>query len=159
MIVVLSNYTDGARMLAAKLHHLVFGANEENIPLATKYDFNFNKGRYLSEVKKDYEASIEYFDKNIYGLETHLPSLFSAARSRIFGNIEVKNGIELLKKYMRLNPDASRGTQAAVWWLSGKGYEQLNDRDKAIDCFNRSLKIKPDFSRAIESLKQVTGEK
>jgi len=158
MIIVLSNYTDGARVLAAKLHHLVFGADEDSVPLATEYDYRFRAGRYLSEVKKDYSASIEYFDKNIHGPEPHLPSLFSAARSRILGNIEVEKAIELLREYMVLNPGASKGTQAAVWWLSGKGYEQLNDRDKAIDCFERSLEIKPDFSRAMESLEQITGE-
>ena len=64
MVIVLSNYTDGANVLAAKLHHLVFSADEKNIPLATEYDYNFRKGRYLSEFKKDYKASIEYFDKN-----------------------------------------------------------------------------------------------
>ena len=159
MIIVLSNYTDGAGMLAAKLRHLVFGADEDNIPLATEYDYNFNKGRYLSEVKKDYRASVEYFDKNIRGPEPHLPSLFSAARSRILGDFEVEEAIELLKEYMELNPGASRGTQAAVWWLSGEGYRKLNDRDRAIDCFKRSLEIKPDLGRAKGSLEQINVEK
>ena len=115
MVIVLSNYTDGAGMVAAKLRHLVIDPDNKNIPLATKYDFNFQKGRYLGEVKKDYKASIEYLDKNITGPEPHLPSLFGAARSRIFGNTEVEKGIELLKKYIELNPGASIGTQAAVW--------------------------------------------
>lgn len=158
MVIVLSNYTNGAGILAAKLHHLVFGADEKNIPLATEYDHNFQRGRYLGEVKKDYKASVEYLDKNISGPNPHLPSLFSAARSRIFGNIEVEKALVLLQQYMELNPGASKGTQSAVWWLSGKGYEQLNETEKAIDCYQKSLEINPDFSRAKESLKQISGE-
>lgn len=159
MIVVLSNYTDGASMVAAKVNHLLFGADEKNIPLATKYDFNFQKGRYLGEVKKNYKASIEYLDKNISGPNPHLPSLFGAARSRIFGNMEVEKAIELLKRYLVLRPEASQSTQSAVWWLSGKGYEQLKETQKAIECYRKSLEISPDFERAKESLRQLTGKK
>ncbi|MBN1272898.1 MAG: serine hydrolase [Candidatus Aminicenantes bacterium] len=159
MIIVLSNYTDGAGMVAAKVNHLLFGANEKNIPLATKYDFNFQKGRYLGEVKKDYRASIEYLDKNISGPDPHLPSLFGAARSRIFGNIEVEKAIELLRQYLALNPQASPNTQAAVWWLTGQGYEKLNKIQKARECYRKSLKISPDFQRAEKSLRQLTDKK
>jgi CubicO group peptidase (beta-lactamase class C family) len=159
MIIVLSNYTDGASMVAAKVNHLLFGANEKNIPLATKYDFNFQKGRYLGEVKKDYKASIEYLDKNISGPDPHLPSLFGAARSRIFGNIEVEKAIELLRQYLALRPQASPNTQSAVWWLTGHGYERLKETQKAEECYRKSLEISPDFERAKESLKQLTRKK
>jgi tetratricopeptide (TPR) repeat protein len=159
MVLVLSNYTEGGKVLAAKLHHLVFGADERNIPLATKYDENFRKGRYLGEVKKDYRASIEYFDKNIAGTDPHLPSLFGAARSRIFGNIEVAKGIDLLRRYLELNPTASTGTLAAVWWLSGQGYEKLGDMTKAAECYRKSLSISPDFGRAKDSLRKLTAGK
>ena len=159
MIVVLSNYTDGASLVAAKVNHLLFGADEKNIPLATKYDFNFQKGRYLGEVKKDYKASIEYLDKNISGPIPHFPSLFGAARSRIFGNIEVEKAIELLQQYLEFRHEASIGTQAAVWWLTGKGYEQLNETKKAIECYRKSLEISPDFKRAKESLRHLTEKK
>jgi CubicO group peptidase (beta-lactamase class C family) len=159
MIIVLSNYTDGASMVAAKVNHLLFGANEKNIPLATKYDFNFQKGRYLGEVKKDYKASIEYLDKNISGPDPHLPSLFGTARSRIFGNIEVEKAIELLRQYLALRPQASPNTQSAVWWLTGQGYERLNESQKAVECYRKSLEISPDFERAKESLEQLTRKK
>jgi len=159
VVIVLSNYTEGGTLLAAKLHHLVLGADENKIPLATKYDYDFKKGRYLGEVVKDYKASIVYLDKNIKGPEPHLPSLFGAARSRIFGNIEVEEGIELLQRYLTLNPQASPRTEAAVWWLTGKGYEQLKNTEKAVECYKKSLKIDPDFIRAKESLQQLTEEK
>jgi CubicO group peptidase (beta-lactamase class C family) len=159
LIVVLSNYTDGASMVAAKVNHLLFGADEKNIPLATKYDFNFQKGRYLGEVKKDYKASIEYLDKNISSPHPHLPSLFGAARSRIFGNIEVEKAIELLRQYLALRPQASHNTRSAVWWLTGQGYERLKETQKAIECYRKSLEISPDFERAKESLRQLTPKK
>ena len=165
MIIVASNciiessYNKAGIILPAKIKALVFKEGKTNIPLATQYDYNFQKGRYLSEVEKDYQASIELLDKNIRGPNPHLPSLFLAARSRIFGNIEVEKAIELLQQYMKLNPEASNSTQAAVWWLSGKGYEQLNDPEKAIDCYKKNLKVNPEFNRAKESLNQLTGEK
>ena len=159
MIIVLSNYTDGASMVAAKVNHLLFGADEKNIPLATRYDFNFRKGRYLGEVKKDYKASIEYLDKNISGPHRHLPSLFGAARSRIFGNIEVEKAIELLRQYLVLRPGASHNTQSAVWWLTGQGYERLKETQKAMECYKKSLEISPDFERAKESLRKLTHKK
>jgi tetratricopeptide (TPR) repeat protein len=146
-------------MVAAKVNHLLFGADEKNIPLATKYDFNFQKGRYLGEVKKDYKASIEYLDKNISGPDPHLPSLFGAARSRIFGNIEVEKAIGLLRQYLALRPQASPSTQSAVWWLTGQGYERLEETQKAEECYRKSLEITPDFERAKESLKQLSRKK
>jgi len=158
MVIMLSNYTEGGKLLAVKLHHLVFGADAKNIPLATKYDSNFEKGRYLGEVKKDYKASIKYLDRNISGPNPHLPSLYSAARSRIFGNIEVEKAIELLQQYLELRPQASHRTQSAVWWLSGKGYEQLKNKNKAVECYKKSLEITPDFKRAEESLNRLTGK-
>lgn len=159
MIIVLSNTTEGGTLLAAKLRHLVFGAQEDKIPLATKYDENFEKGRYLSEVNKDYKASIGYLDKNITGQEPHLPSLFCAARARIFGNIEVGKGLDLLRRYLKLNPRASRRTQSAVWWLAGRGYEQLQNKKKARESYQKSLEITPGFKQAEEALKQLSGKK
>lgn len=158
-IIVLSNYTDGASRTAAKVNHLLFGADEKNIPLATAYDFNFQRGRYLGEVKKDYKASIDFFDKNISGPDPHLPSLFGAARSRIFGDIEVEKAIDLLRKYLALRPQASPNTQSAVWWLTGQAYERLNEIQKAIECYQKSLEISPAFERAKESLDQLIRKK
>ena len=127
--------------------------------LVTKYDFNFEKGRYLSEVKKDYKASLEWLDKNITGSEPHLPSLFLAARSRIYGNIEVEKAIGLLQQYLELNSQASDRTRSAVWWISGKGYEQLGSNLKAVECYKKCLDISPDFNQAKESLNQLKEKK
>jgi len=46
-----------------------------------------------------------------------------------------------------------------VWWLSGKGYEQLNDTKKAVECYQKSLEIDPDFKRAEESLQELIEKK
>ncbi|MBU1011807.1 MAG: beta-lactamase family protein [Bacteroidetes bacterium] len=159
LIIVISNYDGGANLIAAKINHLLFGASEKNIPLASKYDFNFEKGRYLSEVKKDYKAALEYLDKNISGSQPHLPSLFLAARSRILSGFEVEKAIGLLQRYIELNPQASKRTQSALWWLSGKGYEQLDSELKAIECYKKSLEISPDYNQAKESLIQLNEKK
>jgi|GEM_PF-4655637 len=153
MIVVLSNYTETAGKLAAKLRFLLF--SDSHVPLATRFDYNFEKGRYLGEVEKNYKTSIEYLDKNIVGAEPHLPSLFAAASSRIRGNIEIEKAISLLEKYLELNPGASKNTLTAVWWFKGQGYEKLRDFSRAADCYRKSLEISSDFDRAKNSLRDL----
>ena len=69
MIIVLSNYTETGLELAAKIKHLVFTGGKSNIPLATRYDYNFRKGRDLGEFLKQYKEAVKYLDKNIQGDE------------------------------------------------------------------------------------------
>jgi len=60
---------------------------------------------------------------------------------------------------MALNPEASNRTQAAVWWLKGQAYEQLDDNTEAIECYEKSLEIHPEFERARESLQKLNTGK
>ncbi len=153
VVIVLSNYTDNSGMMAAKLRFLLFGDNK--VPMATRYDYNFEKGRYLGEVKKDYRASIECLDRNITGPEPHLPSLFATASSRIRGKIEVEKAISLLERYLELNREASKNTVAAVWWFKGQGFELLEKFAKAVECYRKSLEFNPGFERARKALEEL----
>jgi len=159
MIIVLSNYTETGLELAAKIKHLMFSGGKSNIPLATQYDYNFRKGRDLGEFRKQYKEAVKYLDKNIHGEEPHLPSLFSAARARISGNFEVEKALTLLDKYLLLTKGKSNRTEAAVWWLKGKAYEQLGKREKAIESYETSLQSDPEFKRSKESLKKLKSKK
>jgi CubicO group peptidase (beta-lactamase class C family) len=158
MIIVLSNYTETGLELAAKIKHLVFTGGKSNIPVATQYDYNFRKGRDLGEFGKQYKKAVKYLDKNIQGDEPHLPSLYSAARARIFGKFEEKQALELLDRYLRIGKERSNRTKAAVWWLKGQAYEQLGNREKAIENYETSLKLDPKFSRSEESLKKLKSK-
>lgn len=155
MIIVLSNYTETGKELATKIKHLVFTDGKSNIPLATRYDFNFRKGRNLSEFHEQHKEAVKYLDKNIHGDEPHLPSLFAAARARIFGNFEVEQALILLDRYLLLAKGKSNRTEAAVWWLKGMAYEQLGNREKAIESYETSLKSDPEFKRSKDSLKKL----
>ena len=159
MIIVLSNYTEMGLELAAKIKQLVLAEGKSNIPLATKYDFNFKKGRNLSEFHKQYEEAVKYFDKNIIGDAPHMPSLFGTARARIFGQFEIKQALILLDRYLLLGKNKSNRTKAAVWWLKGQAYEQLDRRVKAIECYEMSLELHSEFKRAKESLQKLNPEK
>jgi CubicO group peptidase (beta-lactamase class C family) len=159
MIIVLSNYTETGLELAAKIKHMVFTGGQSNIPLATRYDYNFRKGRELGEFRKKYKESVKYLDKNIQGDEPHLPSLFGAARSRIFGNFEVEHALKLLDRYLRITKGKSKQTEAAVWWLKGQAYEKLGNREKAIESYERSLQSDPKFERSEESLRNLKLKK
>ena len=159
MIIVLSNYTESGLELAAKIKHLVFTGGKSNIPVATKYDYNFRKGRELGEFRKQYKEAVKYLDRNIQGDEPHLPSLFSAARARIFGNFEVEQALKLLDQYLRITKGQSKRTKAAVWWLKGQAYEKLGNREKAIESYETSLQSDPEFNRSEESLKKLRSKK
>jgi hypothetical protein len=43
--------------------------------------------------------------------------------------------------------------------LSGKGYEQLHEIPKALECYKKSLEFDPGFERASESLKRLADKK
>jgi CubicO group peptidase (beta-lactamase class C family) len=159
MIIVLSNYTETGLELAAKIKHMVFTGGKSNIPLATRYDYNFRKGRDLGEFRKQYKKAVKYLDKNIQGDDLHLPSLYSAARARIFGKFEEKKALELLDRYLRIGKGRSNRTKAAVWWLKGQAYEQLGNREKAIESYETSLQLDPDFKRSEESHKKLKSKK
>ena len=159
MIIVLSNYTETGLELAAKIKHMVFTGGKSNIPLATRYDYNFRKGRDLGEFRKQYKEAVKYLDKNIQGNQPHLPSLFSAARARIFGNFEVEQALKLLDRYLRITKGKSKRTEAAVWWLKGQAYEQLGNRENAIESYETSLQLDPEFERSVESLKKLKSKK
>jgi CubicO group peptidase (beta-lactamase class C family) len=159
MIIVLSNYTETGLELAAKIKHLVFTGGKSNIPLATRYDYNFRKGRDLGEFLKQYKEAVKYLDKNIQGDEPHLPSLFSSAHARIFGNFEIEQALKLLDRYLRITKGKSNRTEAAVWWLKGQAYEKLGNPEKAVESYKTSLQSDPEFKRSEESLKKLRSKK
>ena len=155
MIIVMSNYTETGLELAAKIRTLVFSEGRSNIPLSTKYDFNFKKGRKLSEFNEQHREAVVYLDKNIQGDTPHMPSLFAAARARISGQFEVERALELLDRYLLLGKGRSNHTKAAVWWLKGQALEQLHNNAEAIKCYETSLELSPEFERSIESLQKL----
>lgn len=157
MIIVLSNYTETGLELAQKIRKVVFTEGKNQIPLATKYDFNFKKGRNLSEFQKQHKEAVKYFDKNILGEAPHMPSLFATARARIFGQFEIEKAVLLLDRYLLLGKNKSNRTKAAVSWLKGQAYEQLDNRVKSIECYEMSLKLHSNFTRAKESLQKLNA--
>ena len=154
MIIVVSNYTEMSLELAAKIRALVFSEGKSSIPLPTEFDFNFKKGRELSEFHEQHREAVVYLDRNIQGNTPHMPSLFAAARARIAGQFEVERALELLDRYLLLGKGTSNHTKAAVWWLKGQALEQLHNIAEAIECYETSLELSPEFERANESLQK-----
>lgn len=138
---------------------ITFTGGNSNIPVATKYDYNFRKGRSLGEIRKQYKEAVKYLDKNIQGDEPHLPSLFLAARVLISGNFELEQALKLLDRYLRITKERSNRTEAAVWWLKGQAHENIGNREKAIKCYEASLRSDPEFGRAEDSLKKLRSKK
>ncbi len=159
MVIVMSNYTETGLELAAKIKQLVITGGKSTIPLATQYDFNFKKGRNLSEVHKRYREAVLYLDQNILADEPHMPSLFATAQARIRGQFEIDRALELLNRYLFLGEGQSNRTKAAVWWLKGQAYELLSDEAIAIECYEKSVFLHPEFDRAKKSLQKLKEKK
>lgn len=152
-IIVLSNYYGSpAFELANKIDSLLFGYP---YALATKFDLNYRRGMYFQEGHKEYEKAALCFDKNTKGYEPHLPSLYQAARSRLFGEFEQNKAIEALDCYIELADKKTRPSIAAALWRQGMAYEQLGEKEQAVACYKHSLEKDPEFKQAKEALAKL----
>ena len=115
-----------------------------------------NNSVAASELKA---SAVLYLDQNIVTDEPHMPSLFAAAQARIRGQFEIDRSLLLLDRYLSLGEDQSNRTKSAVWWLKGQANELLNDEAKAIECYEKSLLLYPEFDRAKKSLKKLKEKK
>jgi CubicO group peptidase (beta-lactamase class C family) len=154
-LIVLSNYDGGAGPLAATIDAALL---DQPYELATEYDFNFRMG-YSLEGEEDYRRAVEVFAKNLTGEKPHLPSLYQSARARILGQFDQEKAIAELDKYIQLADEKTEPSIAAAWWRKGIAYEQLQQVDKAIECYKKSLELEPDFEQAKESLEKLENKK
>jgi CubicO group peptidase (beta-lactamase class C family) len=143
-VIVLSNY-DGTSSyeLANKIDSMLFGYTYS---LATKYDLNFRLGEHFKDKMKDYKKAITFFDKNLKGPEPHLPSLYESASAKLHGKFDQKEAIEQLDLYIQLaGESADTMMLATVWARKGEAYEQLKNKRKAIQCYEKIREIDPNF--------------
>lgn len=77
----------------------------------------------------------EYYQEALKLAQGHPLILYNLAVCHVQkGNWEA--GIDSLERLLRIQPDHSEG-----WALLGNIYDQLAEYDRAIDCFNRALKL------------------
>jgi CubicO group peptidase (beta-lactamase class C family) len=153
-LIVLSNYQGAAFELANRIDRLLVGLPYS---VATEADLYFRRGMLFQE-REEYSAAIGLFQKNIRGAETHLPSLYQSARSRILGEFDQEKAIENLDLYIELADEASQPSIAAAWWRKGVAYEQLGQMKQALASHKKSLELDPGFGPAQEALARLEAD-
>lgn len=151
-VIVLSNYYgDPAFELTNKIEALLLGLPYE---LATRFDLNYRRGMYYQQGHKDYKKAIDCFARNL-GSESHLPSLYQSARSKLLGEFDQEDAIEELDHYIALADKKSQPSVAAAWWRKGTAHEQLKQAERAIKCYEKCLALDPKMERAKEALAKL----
>jgi len=150
-IIVLSNYETAAFELANKIDCMLL-----DLPytVATEADFNHQRGMYFQD-QRNFGTALEYFHKNIDVDVPHLPSVYQAARTRIFGEFEQEKAIEVLDKYIELADESTRPSIAAAWWRKGVAWEQLGEIKKALHSQKKCLELHPGYEYATEALARL----
>jgi len=154
-VIVLSNYQGAATELANKIDCMLLGLPYE---LATEADLHFKRGMYYQS-QELYAKAAESFQKNISGNTPHMASLYQAARTRLLGEYEQEEAIELLDRYISLADESTRPSFAAAWWRKGVAYEQMEETEKAIACHEKCLELDQGFSDAQAALERLRKSK
>jgi tetratricopeptide (TPR) repeat protein len=102
-----------------------------------------------------HEEAIKVIDRNIDRENSHIQSHYLAARLRINAGIELGKALQLLDKYMELAPDDMKPSKASAWWRKGIAYEKMKNKDKARECYHKSLELDPTFDEAKKSLESL----
>jgi CubicO group peptidase (beta-lactamase class C family) len=149
-IIVLSNYYEGAFELTNTIEAAILGLPYE---LASDFTSNYRRGMYYQQ--SDPERALEYFDKNLSGPDHHLRSLYQSARTKLLSEFDQEAAVRQLDEYISRAGESANPSLAAAWWRKGIAYEQLNERNRAKDCYEESLRLDPEFELARESLNQL----
>ena len=114
-------------------------------------DLHYQMGFWLQQDEK-YRESLEFFERFSGRENPHMPSLYQAARSRILGEFQLNEAIQLLDRYASLvKPDESP-TAADAAWRQGVAYLTLKNKTMASQLFNKALSLDPEHEQAKESL-------
>jgi CubicO group peptidase (beta-lactamase class C family) len=154
-LVVNSNYDGAGDELTKAVEALLLGLPYE---ITTEAAVRYRRGLALQQAEKYREAAAR-FAENIQGEHPHLPSLYQAARTRILGEYEQDEALQLLDRYIDLADENAQPSPAAAWWRKGVAHEQLGDPERAIACYRRSLELDPAFSSASEALERLEEAK
>lgn len=152
-VIVLSNYGNGATPLAEAIEQALF-----KLPytLPTPADADYSRAQQLGEMNHN-SAALAILDRLASGDTPHLPSLYTSARLRIIGKVDVEKAVPALARYIENAGDSAQPSISAAWWRKGNAFELLGKPADAKRCYEQSLRLDPDNSEAKESLAQLGG--
>jgi len=135
--IVLSNSFRGTTGITDLINLALTGGDYE---IADQNTFNLRKGidLYFAGENKD---AIQIFNKIIQSNKPSRRAYYYSAIARIAENIDLQNAMEYLDRYIILSDPKSDSELARAWYRKGQAYEKMNDTQKAIQCYEKSLKL------------------
>lgn len=82
-------------------------------------------------------------------------NLISKLNDKILKDLNVR-----IAENRKKTPEASEQVdfKAMMWFSRGVGFEDAGNSPKAVECYNKALKIAPDFEQAKTRLSQLSGQ-
>lgn len=152
-LIVLSNYDMGATPLAEEIEKALLG-----LPyvLPTQADADFARAQQFADAGRAL-AALPILDRLASADRPHLPALYTSARLRIVGKVEVEKALPALTRYIELAGADAQPSLAAAWWRKGNAFELLGKLADARKSYERSLQLDPEDEQAKQSLAKLNG--
>ena len=150
-LIVLSNYDMGATPLADDIEKSLFGLPHA---LPTRIDADFARAEQFIE-QGHAPAALAILDRLASAGQPHLPSLYTGAKLRIGGKVEVERAVTALTRYIELAGPDAQPSRAAAWWRKGNAHELLGKTTEARKSYEASLRLDPgdeDVKQSLENL-------
>lgn len=119
-----------------------------------KMRYQFFKGFSLQGLDRNQDAAT-FFESLYHDHPGELGALYQAARSRILGEFEQEKAIALLDSYIEKAGVETQPSRAAAHWRAGIALEQLGKLEAALQRYEISVEMEPDFESAKKSLKKL----
>ncbi len=102
-----------------------------------------------------YDLGFTYYEKYAEVVPEDKYGLYSIGRAAAISGLHLDKGIKALNEYMKSEPEGGNPGFDAVYWRLGLIYEHKNDIGKAINCFEESLKLNPEYQASLAALKRL----
>lgn len=152
-LVVLSNYDNVATQLAERIEAVLF---ELPVSMPTANEAQHAIAQNLIDLDRT-SAALAVFDALAADPEPDLNALYQSARLRIVSNMEPKQAVKSLARYIELAGPGAEPSVAAARWRQGNAYEQLGEREQAKLSYQQALKDDPQLEEAAQALAKLAG--
>lgn len=106
---------------------------------------HFYRGRILYDLGRPADAKSEFETSSRLGTQLAEPRYFLALIDKHNGDYAA--AASLFEETVKLQPD-----NTMAWYQLGQTYDQLSQREKALDAWRKALEVDPKFSQALISL-------
>lgn len=107
---------------------------------------------FIAQTQKNYPEAFDYFNKSIQESKIFTPSYYQYARTAIFAETKIDEGIKMMKIFID-NGGSERGPDlASAHWRLGMLYELNGQKDLAKNIYLKALELDPNHEQANSAL-------